>query len=151
VLAGKVGAPAFRLQNPFLLGLANDINSFGVSEHGELLVHDFAQAGEKALVLFVKESDVFMATIYGLLHAKLDEIDGVADVVVDVGKREFWLDHPELGEVLVRVGVLCPERRTKCVHGGQRARIGFRLQLSGNRETNALAEKVLAVVDLAVL
>jgi hypothetical protein len=123
VLAGEVCAPAFRFQNPLFLGLANNINSFGVSQHGELLVHDFAQARDKALVLLVKESDVFGATIYGLLHAKLDEIDSVADVVVDVGECELGLNHPELGEVLVRVRVLSPESRTKGVHGGQGAGI----------------------------
>ena len=70
--------------------------------------------------------------------------------------------------MLVGVGVLSPEGRTKGVHGGQGARVAaakrdaemqgnteekrgssrFSLQLPRNGEANALAKEVLAVVDL---
>jgi hypothetical protein len=121
VLACEVGTPAFRFQNPLLLGFANDVHSFGVGQHGELLVHDLPQAREQPFTLLVEESDVFGAAIDRFLHAKLDEVDGVADVVADVGEGKLGLNHPELGQVLVRVGVLRPEGGSERVDGGQRA------------------------------
>ena len=71
-------------------------------------------------------------------------------VVLQVGERDLWLDHPELGQVPGRVAVLRPERGPKGVHLAQGHGPQFCLQLAAHRQVGFLAEEVLADVHRAV-
>ena len=67
-------------------------------------------------------------------------------VVVQVGERDFRLDHPELGQVAAGVGVLGAERRAEGVDLRQREAVGLDVELAGNREEGFPAEEVLRIV-----
>ena len=81
----------------------------------------------------------------------LEELLGQVGVVGEVGERDLGLDHPELGEVARRVGVLGAERRAEGVDLAQRQAVDLDLELAGDGEVASLAEEVLGEVDLAVL
>jgi hypothetical protein len=73
----------------------------------------------------------------------------IVGVVVEVGEGDLRLDHPELGEVTRRVGVLGPEGRPEGVDLRERLAVGLDLELSRDREEGGSSKEVLAVVDLA--
>ena len=90
-----------------------------------------------------------------VVHADLENVDEEITKIVFsqvriVGKvREchLGLHHPELCEMTAGVGVLSAERGSEGVNVPQCARIGFRFELAADRQTGALAEKVIVVLD----
>ena len=66
-------------------------------------------------------------------------------------KRDFRLDHPELGGVARRIRFFSAERRAKGVDVAERLRKDFRVQLTRNSQRHRLSEEIPRVIDLAVL
>ena len=69
-------------------------------------------------------------------------------VVVEIGKRNLRLDHPELCRVTLCVGALCAERGAERIDLTERHSHALRLKLAGNGEGCLLAEEILAVICL---
>src|SRR5699024_6379670 len=65
-------------------------------------------------------------------------------------KSDLRLDHPELGGMSCRIGILRPESRSEGVYVAESKGKGLRLQLPADGETCLLAEELSAVIDLAV-
>ena len=72
-----------------------------------------------------------------------DERLGQIHHVVDGRVGHLRLDHPELGEVASRLGLLGAERRAEAVHAAERHRVGFVVQLPALREIRRLVLEVL--------
>ena len=75
----------------------------------------------------------------------------VLHVVLQVRESHFGLDHPELRRVAGRVGLLRAERRAESIDVPERERKGLDVKLSADCQVRGLSEKVLGIVDLAVL
>ena len=71
-------------------------------------------------------------------------------VAVEVAERHLRLDHPELGGVARGVGILGAERGAEGVNVAERHSEVLGVELAGDGQARLLAEKVLAVIDLAV-
>jgi hypothetical protein len=69
-------------------------------------------------------------------------------IILQIGKGDLWLDHPELGQVSGRVGALCAEGRAECVDGTEGAGVVLAVELAGDGEERRLTEEVCGVVDL---
>src|SRR5262245_54365759 len=69
-----------------------------------------------------------------------EEVLGQLHVLVESGERHLRLDHPELGQMAPRLGLLRAERGTEDVHlaEGEGARLG--VELAALREIRRLAE-----------
>ena len=77
-----------------------------------------------------------------MLHQAPDQVLSQVHVVFQVGKRHLRLDHPELGGVPRRVGILRPERRTEGIDVTQSAGEQLGFQLTGYGKAGLLAEKI---------
>ena len=69
-------------------------------------------------------------------------------VVFKVGEGDLGLDHPELGCVALRVGVLRAKRRPEGVHVTEGHGEVLGIELAGHSKTCRLAEEVAAPVNL---
>ena len=69
---------------------------------------------------------------------------------VEVAERHLRLDHPEFGGVARGVGILGAERGAEGVNVAERHGEVLGVELAGDGQARLLAEKVLAVIDLAV-
>merc|ERR1740130_1637314 len=74
---------------------------------------------------------------------------GAVHVLGQVAERNLRLDHPELGQVARRVGVLRAEGGAEGVDGAEGAREVLAVQLARDGKVAWLAEEVLCVIDLA--
>ena len=89
-----------------------------------------------------------------LQHIGDDEFDHVlrqAHIVIQVGKGDLRLDHPELSGMPGGVGVLRPEGGAEGVDVLKGHGKGFTVELAGDGEVGGLAEEILAEIHLAVL
>ena len=68
------------------------------------------------------------------LKIALEERLGAVGVVVEVGEGDLRLDHPELGQVARRVGVLGAEGRAEGVDLAQRQAVRLDVELAGDGE-----------------
>ncbi len=76
---------------------------------------------------------------------------GGVHIIVEVGKRHFRLDHPELRRVTLGVRDLGAEGGAEGIHITESHGEVLGIELAGDGEAGGLAEEVLAVVDRAVL
>ena len=72
----------------------------------------------------------------------LQEVFGEVGVVVQIGKGDLGLDHPELGQVPGRVRILGAERGTEGVDPTECQAIRLDVELARDRQTGRLTEKV---------
>ena len=72
-------------------------------------------------------------------------------VVLQVGKGDFRLNHPELGRVAGGVGVFRPEGGAEGIDVPESHGVGLAVQLAGDGQVGGLVEEVLGEVHLAVL
>ena len=98
----------------------------------------------------VEEIDVLRAALQNVADDVLDHGLHQVHVVVEVGKGDLRLHHPELAGMARRERALGAERRAESVHLAERHRHALRLQLAGNRQRGLLGEEILAVIDGAV-
>src|SRR6185436_5070232 len=73
-----------------------------------------------------------------ILQERLREVD----VIAELRERDLRFDHPELGQMATRVGVLRAERWPKRVHPRERATVGLERQLTGHRKEGRLPEEL---------
>ena len=98
----------------------------------------------------VEELEIGAAVLEDVLDDVLQELLGERHVVGEIAEGHLRLDHPELGEVARRVGVLGAERGAERVDVAEREREDLAFQLPAHREVGRLAEEVAREVDRAV-
>ena len=88
--------------------------------------------------------------LQGVADERLEEVLGQLHVVLQLVEGHLGLDHPELGEVARRVGVLGAERGAERVDAAQGQRTQLAFELARHGEVARLAEEVLRIVHLAL-
>ena len=154
MLAGQVASPVDGELELVSVGhgLFQYFDTLGVGQAHELRVHHALQALYQARVYhLVEEGQVVPAIIQRPLHAVLDELFFQVHQFVQVGKGHLGLNHPELGQVTRRVGVLGTESRPERIDGAQGSGCQLAFQLAGHRQAGLLAKEVVIVDDGAVL
>jgi len=101
---------------------------------------------ETALDALVEEGEILGAIRQGDPRQVLEKVLGEVHVVDDVAEGHLGLDHPELGEMASRVGVLGPEGRAEGVDAAQGLAVSLDVELARDGEGGRLAEEVLGVV-----
>ena len=99
----------------------------------------------------VEKREIVRAALHHAADDMLDHRLHDLKVAVEVAERHLRLDHPELGGVALGVGVLGAERRTEGVHVAEGEREVLGVELTGHGQVRALAEEILAEIDLAVI
>ena len=133
-------------------GLLQQLHGVGIGDAAEVVVHDVVQTLKQTLIHEGVEKLHFLRALFE--HGVDDELHHrlhAREVVVEVGKRHLRLDHPELGGMALGVGVLGAERRAESVHVAEGEREVFGIELAGHGQVRALAEEILAEIDLAVV
>ena len=106
---------------------------------------------KKALVdKAVEKREIVRAALHHAANDVLDHRFRHFHVAVEVAERHLRLDHPELGGVARGVGILGAERGAERVNVAERHSEVLGVELAGDGQARLLAEKVLAVIDLAV-
>ena len=77
-----------------------------------------------------------------VLDDVLQELLGERHVAGEIAERHLRLDHPELGEVAGRVGVLGAKRGAERVDVAEREREDLAFELPAHRQVGGLAEEV---------
>ena len=107
------------------------LDGVGVVHAVKRSVHELFHPLDAAIIdAVVEELHVVGTLVQKVSENRLQEPFGQVRVVGQVGKRNLWLDHPELGEVAGGVGVFRPERRAEGVDLGQRTGVRFHIQLT---------------------
>ena len=151
VLGLQVDAPLDGVVE-LVAGLLQQLHGVGIGDAAEVVVHDVVQALEQALIHEgVEKLQLLWAFFEHGVDDELHHRFHALEVVVEVGERHLRLDHPELGGVALGVGVLGAERRTEGVHVAEGEREIFGVELAGHGQVRALAEEILAEIDLAVV
>mmetsp|Transcript_48554 Transcript_48554/g.100404 ORF Transcript_48554/g.100404 Transcript_48554/m.100404 type:complete len:276 (+) Transcript_48554:380-1207(+) len=132
--------------------LDQDLDSLGVTDAGEGLCEKILQALYQPLLhVGIEPYQVLTVVIHGIAHAELQIVLGTLHIVVDVGKGQLWLDHPELSQMPGGVRVLCPESGSEGVDIRERTAVVLHAELTAHGEEGRLPEEVLGVVDLALV
>ena len=152
VLALQVGAPLdgeLELM-PVLDGRLQRVHGLRVRDAAEGRLHDLGELVLQALLdALVEEFEVLRAVLEHGGHAVLEVGLGARHVVRQVGEGHLGLDHPELGEVARRVGVLRAEGGAEGVHVAQRRGVRLGVELPRHGQEALLAEEVLGEVERA--
>ena len=98
-----------------------------------------------------KQLQIFLAIGQHVAADALQESLGERHVVVELEERGLRLDHPELGQVPRRVRILRAERRAERVDLAERGRVDLAFELARHGEKRRPLEKILRVVDIALL
>ena len=136
---------------PRLAGFFQDADRLGVRHPAKRIVQHILQPRKQVLVdSLLEELHVFGAAFERVLDDALEKRLGERHVVLQIEEGHLRLDHPELGQMARRVGVLRAKRRAKGVDLAQRAGKTLDLQLAADRQVRRLAEKILGVIDMAL-
>ena len=142
-VAGKFELAARSLQN---------LDAFGIVESFELVVQHELQPRDQLLIPhLVHELQILAAVLQRIADQVFEELLGQLHIVLQLVERHLRLDHPELGEVARRVGVLGTERGAEGVDPPQRQRAQLAFELARHGEVAGFAEEILRIVDLALL
>ena len=140
---------AFELLNAGCLGLqvlfkqvfraraVQHVHGIAVAQPHERLA-DLCEPGHIA----AEELQISAVIVQNARHQRHDEVLGDDHHVVEVGEGHLRLDHPELGEVPPRFGLLRPKRRPKAVHLAMRHARRLEIELAGLGQIHWLAEVV---------
>ena len=150
MLGLQVGTPGDR-EFEFLAGALEDFHRFGVGQALEGFLDYVGQpVNDRVVDPLGEELHVGRTLLEHLGKHGLEQVFGQRRVVVDVGKGDLRLDHPELGQVPGGVGVLGAEGRAEGVDVLQGQAVALHVQLAGYGEEGLLAEEVLAEVHRLV-
>ena len=150
VLGLQVDAPRHR-ELELLLRALEDADRLRVVHARELGVDDARELGDDALLdALLEERHVVAALVEHGLEDVLQQGFGEVGVVGELREGDLGLDHPELGQVPARVGVLGAKRGPERVDLRQREAIGLDVELPRHGEKRLAPEEVLREVDLAL-
>mmetsp|Transcript_60942 Transcript_60942/g.196362 ORF Transcript_60942/g.196362 Transcript_60942/m.196362 type:complete len:427 (-) Transcript_60942:147-1427(-) len=151
MLGAQVHAPLHRHREVCVGGLPlQDLDALCVGETSEWLSQEVLQTlHETRLDLFVEELQILVVVLHGVLHAILQVVLRTIHVVLEIGKGQLRLNHPELGQVPGGVRVLRPETGAKGVDIREGAAVGLHSKLAADGHVGGLGEEILCVVDLA--
>ena len=135
-----------------VLGVLEDLHGVGVAHAREVARGNVLQALLEALVHpLVEEVQLVGAVLHHVGDDELEHLLRDVHLALEVAEGHLGLDHPELGGMTARVGVLGAEGGAKGVDVAKAHGKVLGLELTGDREVGGLAKEVLAVVHLAVL
>mmetsp|Transcript_105533 Transcript_105533/g.169825 ORF Transcript_105533/g.169825 Transcript_105533/m.169825 type:complete len:269 (-) Transcript_105533:673-1479(-) len=136
---------------PISNGLLQDTNRLRVAAPPKRLRCDRAHALDAAgIIHFGEELQVVKALLNHTLAAKAHIILSTLHAVIQISKRNLWLNHPKLRQMPGGVRVFGTEGGAKGVDRRQSACVDFTLQLTRYCEVHHLPEEVLGIVNLAV-
>ena len=151
MLGLQVRAPVDRILE-LIVVLLQQSHGFGVGNPAEVIVQHVVEPIQQTLVQeLVAEGHFLRGVLQHIGDDVLDHVLGQAHIVVQVGKGDFRLDHPELGGMAGGVGVLRPEGGAEGIDVPEGHGECLGVQLTGNRQVGGLAEEILGEVYLAVL
>ena len=81
----------------------------------------------------------------------LQHILSQTHIVLQVGKGNFWFNHPEFGGMTGRVGIFRPEGGAEGVDIAEGHGKGFAIELAGDGQIGGLPIEILGVIHGAVL
>ena len=147
----QIHAPLYLIFK-FVVVLLQHLHGVRVGHAGKIGIHHMLEALQQALIdELVAECDVIRAGVEHIADDVLDHCFRELHVILQIGKCDLGLNHPELGGMALRVGTLRAERGAKGVNLAESLGHALRFQLAGNGEGRALLEEVLAVIHRAVL
>ena len=153
VLGSQVDPPVygeFKLM-PLCYGFFQNLDTFRIRQTNEVFFQYTLQALYQTLVKhIIQELHIIGAVIQSPLYAELDEFFRQVHVIGNVIERNFRLHHPELSQVTGGIGVFRTERRPERIDSAQRRSGKFTFQLTGNRQTRLLSEKIVIVDNRTV-
>ena len=151
VLGLQVAPPVHGILE-FLTAFLQNLDRVGVLDLFEFQLEHLVEPIQKVLIhKLIQELDVLRATLQGVAHAEFQKVLDERHIVLEVGKGDLGLDHPELGGVTAGIAVLGAEGGTEGIDVAERHAEGLDVQLSADGEICLLTEKVLGVVDLPIV
>ena len=128
--------------------LLQDLDRLGIGHSAELAVHDLLKTFDQALLdEAVKELHLLGSILQDVADQVLDHCFLDPDQVVQICKCHLRLDHPELGRMSRRVGILSAEGRSEGIDIAERFHVSLDVELAGNGQEGRLAEEVFCIID----
>ncbi len=127
------------------------LDRIGVGQPDERGFDDLLKGGTHLrFVMPAEELHIFLVLPEHFAEKVFHILFGKRHVSMNIAEGHLRLDHPELGEVALRVGVLRPEGWAEGIDVLQRQGVGFPFKLTADRQEGLLSEEVLGVIDLPV-
>ena len=132
-------------------GIAQQLDRSAVVDAFEWFSDEFLQSGQRIRLHALGDERHVVGTLveHRAKHI-FQECLGKIGVVVEIGEREFGLDHPELGQMSRGIGILGAEGRAEGVDLRHRQTVRLDVELAGYSEEGFLAEEILVEGNLAV-
>ncbi len=109
------------------------------------------QAVDEALVHeLVEELHLLGRVVHDVADHVLEHVLRQLHIILQIGKAELRLDHPELRRVTGGVGLLRAEGGSESIYVAEREREGLHVQLTADGQVDGLSEEILAVIDRSV-
>ena len=151
VLRGEIHTPVNRVFE-FPTAVFQNCDRIGVINLGEVCINKMFQTRNRIFIdTLGEEFHIIRAFIQYGFEDVFQHRFGKASYVIQVGKGDFRLQHPELSQVAAGVGVFCTECRAKGIDFGQGARIGFAVQLAGYGQERFFTKEVFIKIDFALV
>ena len=124
------------------------LDGLGVGHVLEARCRHVLERGEHGVVdALVEELEIGAAVLEHVLDDVLQKVFGERHVAGEIAEGHLRLDHPELGQVARRVGVLGAERGAEGVDVAEREGEDLAFELPADGEVGGLAEEVAREVD----
>jgi hypothetical protein len=94
-----------------------------------------------------KELQIFCTVFKSKLDTVFEVVLGEIDIIGQIRKANFGLNHPEFCQVTTSMTVLGTERRSKGVHIRQGTGVSFHIQLSRDGQIGTTTEKVGGIIN----
>ena len=147
----QVTAPAYLILKCVIV-LLQDRDRIRISHMSKIGIQHMVQTLDQPLIhKLVEEVHLLRCILQHVADDVLQHRLCQHHVVCQICKSDFRLDHPELGRMSRRVGILRTEGRSEGIYILKCKRISFHIQLTTDSQIRLFAEKVLAVVHFAVL
>ena len=154
VLALEVNAPIYRILelDSVLCSLLKNPDSLGVLKPYELCSDHAPESLDETVVVFVVEEPYIVnAVLQCPGNQVFDEFLRKVHIVLYIVECHLRLNHPELSKMSRGIGILSPECRAECIDFANGSRSKFAFELSAHGKAGLLPEKILIVVDFALL
>jgi energy-coupling factor transporter ATP-binding protein EcfA2 len=120
------------------------LHGLRIGDAGKVGIDHIVQALQQPLIhKTVKEIHLLRRVLKHIADDILEHAFRQYHIILQIGKSDLRLDHPELGRMAGRIGVFRPEGRPEGIDVFKRHRIRLYIQLTADRQVCGFSEEIL--------
>ena len=127
------------------------LDTFRIRQTDKFLLQHALQTFYQSLIEHVVQKlHIIIAVVKRPLYTIFNKVFGQIHIISNIIERNLRFNHPKLGQVTRRIGVLRTECRSKCINSPQSSSSQFTFQLSRYRQTGLFAKEIIIINNRSV-